>query len=121
MANTPLNVNIPVRGTVLVRIDGIEGYHEVGEFVQEIPIRFSAQHGEVAFQFTDKMHREAVGKSVWAGPVEGVDGPTPQEDSVWAKARAATLGVLTSAGGHQSNADLAEAIVAALAKDGLLA
>lgn len=114
MANTPLTVNVPIRGVVLLRIDGVEGYHEVGEFTQDIPIEFSAQHGAVGFQFTDKMWREAI-------QARGVEGPTPQGDSVWAKARAATLEILANTGElNQSDADLAEAIVANLSAQGCL-
>lgn len=127
MAIQPLTVRIPVRGEVLVRIDGIAGQHKVGDFEQSIPISFTTDGiiGATQFKFTEKMIEEAIGpkrnENQFAIPrPEGVVPPTPQEDSAWTTAKAATLGVLIRAGGHQSNADLAEAIVAAISAHGLL-
>lgn len=82
MAIEPLTVRIPVRGEVLVRIDGIPDYHKVGDFEQSIPIQFTTDGiiGATIFKFTEKMMEEAIGPKIRE---EGVGTPTPQPPSKW--------------------------------------
>lgn len=64
----PLTVHVPIRGKVLVRLDGTEVLHEVGEFSQQVPVVFAADAGEVSFQFQEKF---------WEGAVKGGRTPDP--------------------------------------------
>lgn len=67
----PLTVHVPIRGKLLLRIDGVSGEHEVGEFSQTIPVAFTPGPGEASFQFDP---------GFWDGAVKdrGVEPPTPQ-------------------------------------------
>lgn len=65
-----LDISIPVTGEVLLRVNGIEGMHQIGTFEQRLPLSFSTKGGEVSFTFAQKLWEEAVKD-------KGVGGPTP--------------------------------------------
>jgi hypothetical protein len=69
----PLTVNVPIRGKLLLRIDGTDALHEVGDFTQDVAVAFQPGPGEVSFQFEEKF---------WEGAVKnrGVEAPTPLPD-----------------------------------------
>jgi hypothetical protein len=56
---------------LLLRVDGVPGEHEVGTFIQTIPVAFTPGPGEASFQFDQTFWEDAV-KS------KGVEPPTPQ-------------------------------------------
>lgn len=64
----PLTVHVPIRGKLLLRIDGAEVLHEVGNFSQDVPVVFTADAGEVSFQFDPKF---------WEGAVKPKGGRNP--------------------------------------------
>jgi hypothetical protein len=66
----PLTVHVPIKGKLLLRIDGTEALHEVGAFQQDVSVAFTPGPGEVSFQFEEKF---------WEGAVKdrGVEPPTP--------------------------------------------
>jgi hypothetical protein len=66
----PLTVHVPIRGKLLLRIDGTDALHEVGAFEQDVNISFSPGPGEVSFMFDEKFFEGAV-------KPRGVGGPTP--------------------------------------------
>ncbi|QOP66805.1 hypothetical protein SEA_ODYSSEY395_56 [Arthrobacter phage Odyssey395] len=52
MSGRALTVMIPIKGTVLVRMEG-GGEYEVGTFEQNMPLKFHAGDGEVSFEWTE--------------------------------------------------------------------
>jgi hypothetical protein len=66
----PLTVHVPIRGKLLLRIDGTEALHEVGAFQQDVSVAFTPGPGEVSFQFDEEFFEGAV-------KPRGVGAPTP--------------------------------------------
>lgn len=65
--HNPLTVNVPIRGKLLIRLDGTEALHEVGDFSQDVSVAFMPGPGEVSFQFDEKF---------WEANVNGKGGRT---------------------------------------------
>jgi len=59
-ASVPLTVHVPIKGKLLIRLDGTETLHEVGDFSQDVPVVFTPGPGEVSFQFEEKFWEGAV-------------------------------------------------------------
>lgn len=76
----PLTVHVPIRGKVLVRLDGTEVLHEVGEFSQQVPVVFAPGPGEVSFQFEEKFWEGAV-KNQKAGGRKSDPLPNPGQST----------------------------------------
>jgi hypothetical protein len=60
MVYHPLTVHVPIRGKLLLRIDGTDGLHEVGSFSQDVSVAFQPGPGEVSFSFDEKFWRENI-------------------------------------------------------------
>jgi len=67
MAITPLTIRVPIRGKLLVQLDGTDTPHEVGAFTNEVEVAFQPGPGNIEFRFDEKFW-EANVKSKPKGP-----------------------------------------------------
>lgn len=56
----PLTIHVPIRGKLLIQLDGTDVLHEVGDFSQDVSVAFTPGPGEVSFQFDPKFWEGAV-------------------------------------------------------------
>ena len=71
----PLTVHVPIRGKLLIQLDGTDALHEVGTFEQNVDVVFQPGPGNVEFSFDKKF---------WEGAIEsrkGVEPPTPATEA----------------------------------------
>jgi hypothetical protein len=68
----PLTIRIPIKGKLLIKLDGFGALHEVGTFTKELNVSLSTAGGNVDFQFDEDF---------WAATIKdrGVEPPTPQD------------------------------------------
>lgn len=71
MPNTPLNIRVPIKGQLLIKLDGFDALHEVGAFTKDINVTLSTEGGNVDFRFDQRFWEETVKD-------RGVEPPTPQ-------------------------------------------
>lgn len=110
-AQYPLTVHVPIRGKLLIRLDGTEVLHEVGDFSQDIPLAFTPGPGEVSFQFEEKF---------WEGAVKNrKEGGRSSDPLVVRSTFEIILGVLEGSG-VKAPAPLAEALLNTLNNEGRL-
>ena len=80
MPNTPLTIRVPIRGKLLIKLDGFDALHEVGDFTKELDVSISMAGGNVDFHFDPKFWTETIrDKGVGAATPTPSDAPADEE------------------------------------------
>jgi hypothetical protein len=81
MANTPLTINIPIRGTLLLRIDGSDKLHELGRVEYSADVNVVLEEGGsvhtpvyASSGFEHGCHASRDGDCYWVGCPQTRDG-----------------------------------------------
>lgn len=110
--STPVNIRVPIKGQLLIKLDGFTALHEVGTFEKELNVAFSTAGGNIGFTFD---------KEFWAATIEDKGGrSTDPQPNAGLSTYSIILKVLEDNCVPRS-AQMAEALLNTLGNEGRLA